>query len=196
MRWPWNEKRSAPYTDTIVDAILTRATGGTAKASTTGAVEAAASLSARAFASAKVTPDVPAVSPLVLSTIGREIIRRGECLYLIDVDAGGLRLTPANDWEVSGGPSPETWTYRVRLAGPSHDAEYIAPAAGVVHIRAYVEPSAPWCGVSPVAAASSTARLLAETETALADRIERNAGPCNPAPTRRRRRRRKPAESP
>ena len=185
MRWPWSKpetRAAAPYSDAIVSAILARATGGTASASTTGAVEAAASLAARAFASAKLTPDVPAVSPLVLSTIGREIIRRGECLFLIDVDGAGLRLTPAVDWDVAGGPAPETWAYHVRLAGPSHDVERIAPAAGVVHVRAYVEPSAPWRGVSPLDAAASTARLLAETETALADESAGTRGHVIPLP--------------
>ena len=185
MRWPWSKpetRAAAPYSDAIVSAILARATGGTASASTTGAVEAAASLAARAFASAKLTPDVPAVSPLVLSTIGREIIRRGECLFLIDVDGAGLRLTPAVDWDVAGGPAPETWAYHVRLAGPSHDVERIAPAAGVVHVRAYVEPSAPWRGVSPLDAAASTARLLAETETTLADESSGARGYLLPVP--------------
>lgn len=174
MRWPWSkpETRAAPYADAVIAAILADSRGGStsAKVSTTGAVEAAASLAARAFASAKVSPDVPAVSPLVLSTIGREIVRRGEVLFIIDVDGvAGLRLTPAVSWDVEGGPAPETWTYRAQLAGPSHDVERYAPAAGVVHVRAYVEPSAPWRGISPLDAAASTARLLAETETALAD---------------------------
>ena len=186
MRWPWTtpETRSAaPYSDAVLAAILSDSRGGDRpRASTTGAVEAAASLAARAFASATVTPDVPAVTPLVLSTIGREIVRRGECLYLIDVDAAGLRLTPATSWDVEGGPAPETWTYRVRLAGPSHDVERIAPAAGVVHVRAYVEPSAPWRGISPLDAAASTARLLAETETALADESSGARGYLLPVP--------------
>ena len=185
MRLPWSKpetRSAAPYSDAIVHAILTRAKGGTARASTTGAVEAAASLAARAFASAKITPPVPAVSPLILSTIGREIIRRGECVFLIDVDGAGLRLTPATSWEVTGGPSPETWVYRLQLAGPSHDAEYIAPAASVAHVRAYVEPSAPWRGISPLDAAASTSRLLAETETALADESSGTRGHVIPLP--------------
>ena len=186
MRWPWSKpetRAAAPYSDAVLAAILSDSRGGDRpRASTTGAVEAAASLAARAFASAKLTPPVSAVTPLVLSTIGREIIRRGECLFLIDVDGAGLRLTPAVSWDVAGGPEPETWTYRVRLAGPSHDVERIAPFAGVVHVRAYIEPSAPWRGVSPLDAAASTARLLAETETALADESSGARGYLLPVP--------------
>ena len=143
---------------------------------------AGASLAARAFASAKITPPVEAVTPLILSTIGREIIRRGECLFLIDVDGDGLRLLPSNSWDVTGGVSPQSWTYRLDLAAPDSTRSVIAPAAGVVHIRAYVEPSAPWRGISPLTGAASTARLLAETEAALADESSGPRGHVIPMP--------------
>ena len=187
MRWPWQrqaETRSAaPYSDAIVSAIIARAGGGgSADAGATGAVEAAASLAARAFASAKITPPVEAVTPLILSTIGREIIRHGECLFLIDVDGDGLRLLPSNSWDVTGGVSPQSWTYRLDLAAPDSTRSVIAPAAGVVHIRAYVEPSAPWRGISPLTGAASTARLLAETEAALADESSGPRGHVIPMP--------------
>ena len=186
MRFPWTKaetRAAAPYTDAIVDAILRNAGGVKPNAYTTGAVEAAASLAARSFASAKVTPPIEAVTPLVLSTIGREIIRRGECVYLIDVDPEtGLRLTPATSWDVTGLADPRSWVYRLQLAGPSSDSERIAPADGVVHIRAYVEPSAPWRGVSPLTGASSTARLLSETESALADESAGTRGHVIPLP--------------
>ena len=74
MRFPWTKaevRSAAPYSDAIVTEILRNARGSKPSAFTTGAVEAAASLAARSFASAKVTPDVPAVTPLVLSSIGR-----------------------------------------------------------------------------------------------------------------------------
>ena len=61
----------------------------------TGAVEAASALVGRAFASATLNPAMPAVTPAILGIIGREIIRRGECVFAIDVDPEtGLRLTP------------------------------------------------------------------------------------------------------
>ena len=183
MRWPWSEKRSAPYTDAVVAAIIARAGGGAAaRVGTTGAVEAAASLMGRAFASAKLTPEIPAVSPAVLGMMGREIVRRGECLFMIDVDAGGLRLTPATAWDIVGGVQPETWAYRLDLAGPSSDAQHIAPYAGVVHIRPYVDPSEPWKGIAPIEAAALTSRLLAETEGALADESGGTRGHVLPMP--------------
>ena len=187
MRWPWQRqaetRAAAPYSDAIVAAIIARAGGGgSADAATTGAVEAAASLAARAFASATLTPEAPGVTPLILSTIGREIVRRGECLFLIEVDNDGLRLLPSNSWDITGGVAPESWTYLVDLAAPDSTRSVIAPAAGVVHVRAYVEPSAPWRGISPLTGAASTARLLAETEAALADESSGARGYVLPMP--------------
>ena len=98
------------------------------------------------------------------------------------MDADGLRLTPATSWEVTGGAAPESWTYRLQLAGPSTDTERIAPAAGVVHIRPYVEPSAPWRGIAPIEAARLTARLLAESEAHLADEAGGARGYIVPVP--------------
>ena len=184
MRWPWqSEKRSAPYTDAITAAIIARAGGGaSASVVTTAAVEASAALMARAFASAKLTPEIPAVTPAILAAIGREIIRRGEAVFVIDVDASGLRLTAANAWDITGGVDPESWFYRLDLAAPSGTAERSAPYAGVVHVRPYVEPSAPWRGIPPSEAAALTARLLAETEAALADESAGTRGYLLPVP--------------
>ena len=186
MRWPWNKpetRAAAPYSDAIVSAILTRASGGgSPNVGATAAVEAASSLMGRAFASAQLTPPVEAVSPAVLGMVGRAIVRRGECIFLIDVDADGLRLTPATSWEVTGGPEPESWTYRLQLAGPSSDTERIAPAAGVVHIRPYVEPSAPWRGIAPIEAAGLTAEMLANAERHLADETGGARGYLLPVP--------------
>ena len=116
MRFPWMKaetRAAASYTDAVVSAIVARATGGNpANVLQTGAVEAASALVGRAFASATINPAMPAVTPAILGIVGREIIRRGECVFAIDVDPEtGLRLTPASSWDITGGPSPESWTY-------------------------------------------------------------------------------------
>ena len=186
MRWPWTRpetRAAAPYSDAIVSAILARASGGgSPNVGATAAVEAASSLMGRAFASAQLTPPVEAVNPSILGMMGREIVRRGECLFIIDVDAEGLRLTPATSWEVTGGAAPESWTYRLQLAGPSTDTERIAPAAGVIHVRPYVEPSAPWRGIAPIEAAGLTAEMLANTERHIADETGGARGYIVPVP--------------
>ena len=104
-------------------------------------------------------------------------------LVLIDVDADGLRLTPSNAWDITGGVTPHRWTLPPRPCGARfRRGASSRPAAGVVHIRAYVEPSAPWRGISPLTGASSTARLLAETEAALADESSGARGYVLPMP--------------
>ena len=186
MRLPWQgrETRSTSYTDAVVASILSRATGGAqGDVLSTGAVEAASALVGRAFASATLNPAMPAVTPAILGIIGREIIRRGECVFAIDVDREtGLRLTPASSWDISGGPEPESWSYRVDLAAPGGTVSRVVLGAGVVHVRPYVEPSAPWRGLSPIASASLTARLLSETEAALADESSGTRGHVIPLP--------------
>ena len=187
MRLPWTKaevRSAASYTDSVVAAIVARATGGNpANVLQTGAVEAASALVGRAFASATLNPVMPAVTPAILGIIGREIIRRGECVFAIDVDPEtGLRLTPAASWDISGGPSPESWTYRVDLSAPGGTVSRVVSGAGVVHVRPYVEPSAPWRGLSPIASASLTARLLSETEAALADESSGTRGHVLPMP--------------
>ena len=187
MRFPWlgRETRSTTsYTDAVIASILSRATGGAqGDVLATGAVEAASALVGRAFASATLNPAMPAVTPAILGIIGREIIRRGECVFAIDVDREtGLRLTPASSWDISGGPEPESWSYRVDLSAPGGTVSRVVSGAGVVHVRPYVEPSAPWRGLSPIASASLTARLLSETESALADESAGTRGHVLPMP--------------
>ena len=187
MRFPWMKaetRAAASYTDAVVSAIVARATGGNpANVLQTGAVEAASALVGRAFASATINPAMPAVTPAILGIVGREIIRRGECVFAIDVDPEtGLRLTPASSWDITGGPSPESWTYRVDLSAPGGTVSRVVSGAGVVHIKPYVEPSAPWRGLSPIASASLTARLLSETESALADESAGTRGHVLPMP--------------
>ena len=85
MRWPWNrteERADSSYTDALVAAITANAGGqSTAFPTATAALESAAGIVGRAFASAEVeAPDafMEALSPACMSMIGRALIRRGE----------------------------------------------------------------------------------------------------------------------
>ena len=73
---PGRETReSQPFTDAIVNAILEANTGAAASTTATAAVESAAGLLGRAFASAKVSPDnaiTESLTPSVLNLIGRD----------------------------------------------------------------------------------------------------------------------------
>ena len=147
------------------------------------AVEAAASTWARCFAAAEVEGGRGAVTPAVLASIGRRLIRQGESLHLIDVDLGGrVRLLDVAQHDVMGGTAPESWRYRVTVAGPSATTYRVTGAAGVCHVRYSVDGSAPWRGRGPLAWASSTGRLLGAVERALADESAGPVGTLIPVP--------------
>ena len=164
------ERRSSA-TDTLVAALLARASGNApATVTATGALEAAAGLYGRAFAGAMVGgPEsfARALTPSILATIGRELIRRGEAVYVIGVGMeSGLTLTPAGTWNVTG--SAESWRYQVDLNGPSGTRTVDLAAAAVLHCRYAVDPARPWHGLGPIQFASIAGRLNAETDSALA----------------------------
>ena len=169
--WPFGNKletRDDSYTDVLIAALVSRAQGKSlAVPSATAALEACAGLTGRGFAAAEVTgPDslTRALTPGCLELVGRSLIRRGEVVFLIDTQAGKLRLIPAETHDVEGGPFPEEWEYRVTLGGPSRSAIHeFVPAQSVLHFRHAVDPSTPWRGNSPIAGAHLAGKLSAET---------------------------------
>ena len=111
-----------------------------------------------------------ALTPGVLELVGRSLIRVGQIVFLIDTQAGKLRLIPAETHDVEGGPYPETWEYRLTLGGPSRTVTYdIVPAASVLHFRYAASAARPWSGNGPVQVAALAGKLSAATIAALAD---------------------------
>lgn len=151
---------------------MAAATGSTAPGDplAMGALEAAAGLWARAFGAARVTgaegPATSAVTPAVLAMVGRQLVRRGEAVFAIDVDRRGrVQLLPVASHDVTGGPNPAGWWYRLDLFGPSGNVTRMRPAAGVVHAVYAVDPATPWLGVSPLGWARASGTLAANLET-------------------------------
>ena len=198
--WPFGriEKRTtqgggsqggASFTDAVVGALLAQAAGGTtADPSATAALEAAAGSYARAFAVAEISPDTPAtraLTPELLALAARDLIRRGEFVWAIEVGRGGVRLTPSASWgDVRGRFDPVTWRYRVDLFGPSGNTTRHLPAAAVIHGRYSVDPARPWWGVSPLGWARLTGRLHANIEDALSDEVGGTRGHILPGSAR------------
>ena len=180
--WPFGsnlETRDDSYTDVLIASLVSRAQGKSlAVPSATAALEACSGTVGRGFAAAEVTgPDslVRALTPGVLEMIGRSLIRAGELVLLIDASGGSLRLLPAESHDVSGGPFPEEWEYRLTLGGPSRTATYdFVPAQSVLHFRYAADPATPWRGNGPIQVAALAGRLSAETARALA---EESSGP-------------------
>ena len=176
--WPFRQKletrSDSSYTDALVQAILSRASGNTSALPTaTGALETAAGFVQRAFASAELEArDTlrPGLTPEVLGMIGRALIRRGEYVAKIETEGGRFRLLPADSHDVEGGPDPAGWEYRVTVGGPERTKTYpYLPATAVVHIRYAVDAAKPWLGLGPLGVAQLAGKLSAETSKALAD---------------------------
>ena len=163
------ERRS--YESLIVSAIEDQAVGlAVLRPLALGAVESVTASYARAFAAAEVSGGRGAVTPAVLASVARQLIRRGESLHLIDVDtAGRVALREVASWTVTGGPQPEGWRYQATMGGPTATVTRHVGADGVVHAKYSVDPARPWAGRGPLQWATETGRLGAALEAALAD---------------------------
>ena len=191
MIWPFNrnlETRESSYTDALVRTIVQSASASTfATPTATGALEASAAIVARSFAAASVE-GAPVemrqtITKACLSMIGRSLIRQGEIVFRIDVVNGQVRLIPAASWDVSGGPDPSTWFYRLTIAGPDKYSTVVdAPADSVVHVRLQADPATPWRGVAPLEGAAIAGRLSAETMSRLSDEASGPVGHFLPLP--------------
>ncbi len=163
--WPFGKiEHRESATDAITTALVAAASGSGVPPSVEalGAVEAAAGLWARAFASATVEPQTlvtNALTPAVLAAIGRGLAVRGEVVFEVEVN-GAVMLTQASSWKVSGGVRPESWRYAVELPLPSGKvAKRTLPAESILHVRYATRPGAPWAGISPLGVADETRAL-------------------------------------
>ena len=177
MRWPWSKRETrdsgGDFSDAVVRLIEAQAAGSAADASSTAAVEAAAGALSRAFASAGVEgpPHVlEAVTPAVLAQVGRDLVRSGDSMHVIDVDRlGRVSLLPCASWHFEGDAHPNTWTVRATFYGPSTSTTRHLPFSGVVFAKWGSAPGQPYIGTGPLSWAHTTARLQSEAERSLAD---------------------------
>ena len=173
------EKRAADYTSLLSGIYEAAAHTGIADATSTAAVEAAAGALSRAFSSA--TVEGPswarrAVNARTLGQIGRDLVLYGASTHVIEVNRlGEVVLIPASNTAFqSGGPDPRSWAASVTMSGPSESITRSVPWGGLVWITWGASPQRPFAGVGPTSWASTTSRLLAETEKSLRDE---SAGP-------------------
>ena len=189
MRWPWDktEHRQASggaYSDAIVSLLAARAGGASVgEPNAIAALEIAAGLWARAFASATVEPAIAAVTPSVLASVGRSLVRSGESLWAIDVRRGVVSVRPAASWDVAGGSDPASWQYRVDLFGPSGNETRVYPSAAVLHFRYAPEPERPWTSPSPLGYARLSGKLAANLELRLGEEAGARVGYLLPIPS-------------
>ena len=175
--WPFTktEKRESggDFSDAVVRLIEAQAAGTAADASSTAAVEAASGALSRAFASAEVSGPSwvqDAVSPEFLAQVGRDLIRSGDSLHLVNVDRdGGVSLLPVSSWHFEGDSHPATWRVRATTYGPSSSTTRHLLFSGVVFVKWGSTPGQRYVGTGPLSWAHTTARLQSETERSLAD---------------------------
>jgi len=180
------ETRASDYTDSIVSAVVAAASGNASTAATaTAALEEAAGLWSRAFMMAEVQPAGPrtaSLTPALLGELARDLCRRGEAVYALDVRGGRLALTRAWSWDVAGGPDPATWVYRAHVAGPTTTVTRRLDARGVCHVQYASDAARPWLGLGPLQVAVQAGRLAGHVEKALADEASGPRGTLVTAP--------------
>ena len=105
-----------------------------------------------------------------MGSIGRALIRRGECVFSIMVRGGTVYLVPASDWDIQGDYDADSWRYRLTMSGPTTlNTMQAVSASSVVHLRYSYDHERPWCGVGPIQSAAMAGKLSAATVNALAD---------------------------
>ena len=190
--WPFRKpeiRQSQPFTDLLQNAIVSAATGEFVSATGTAALEAAAGLVSRSFASAEVK-DAPAniaaaITPSILACIGRELIRRGESMHLIEVNQDTMQLHVVGSWDIRGEDNPASWFVRADLFGPSGNRTIFRSHASFLHCRYASDPARPWLGLGPLQWASSTSRLHGDVSNALLADMRAAAGHVVPMPANR-----------
>ena len=174
--WPWTKKPEtfASYTDAFVGALLDAAGGQVVDASTTAQVEFAAGMWQRTMSSAEVEPMHLSglLQPHVLGSIARGLVLRGEVVAVIE--DGGLVL--ASGVEVTGGPTPSSWRFRVTLDGPSRSQSMIVGYDDMFLFQWSSDPRRPWAGIGPLSRANVSAALLARLEGRMSEEASAVSG--------------------
>ena len=176
MRWPWSKpeperRETQPFTDAVIQAIVNAAEGTTpGDPAQTWALESAAGLYSSAFAAAKISGErTENISASMLALIARNLIRRGEGIFLIELQRGEIRFLPAGSWDVRGGWDESAWFYRLDLFGPSGNTTKLVQSGQALHFRYAVDPARPWYGIGPLGWARETGALQANLERRLSE---------------------------
>ena len=188
MNWRFwkTEQRASDFTGAVIDAALSAARGqGTAgEAAKVAAVVFGVGLLSRGFATAQVTPMIPALDPETLGRIARSLLLTGNSINTIYVDPmNGLTLTPAVYWDITGGVRPSSWRYRLDMAAPGgRTTTRTVRADGVVHCRINTSLVEPWRGMSPLVEAGLSSALLGNLEMRMGEEAKGRVGYLLPIP--------------
>ena len=190
MRFPWRRRAEArqSVTEDRIAAQIARAGGEVPVVpEAVAALECAAGLVARAFASAEVSGPasvVAALQPALLGLVGRALIVRGELVARVHVDeTGRLAIIPAAGHDVTGSWDRSTWRYAIDQAGPSSTTTIRGiGSADVLHVRYSYDAATPWRGLGPIQRAAASGRLSAQVVAALSQEASMPVGRFIPVP--------------
>ena len=151
MMWPFTHRRAKQVSQPDLLSVLSG--GGLSAgslsqledATRTAALETAAGVWSSALGSAQ--GPLPADC---LAWLGRELILRGQGVFLIDTSMGRLRYIPVWHVDIDGyGSFPEAWTYKLTLNSPNASRFVRVSGSGVVHLNWATNPASPWRGIPP-----------------------------------------------
>ena len=162
------ETEPASYTDMMVAELEALALGNrTASATSHAALETACMIYSSCLAAMRVSN--PAVTPEVMCEIGRQLIRRGEILFRIELDDSGMiELTPIATHSVHG--ASKRWRYEAHITYPSGSETLDLSRDEVLHLVWATDPiRGQWQGISPIALAATTMKAAGQLEQAILD---------------------------
>ena len=182
--WPFKkqieQRETGPFTDAVISALYAQVSGSAnGDPSGLAALETCACLYARAFAAATIKGDerTKVITPDFMALVGRNLIRRGESVHMIEVEDDHIILLPCGSWDVRGyGPVETGWQYRVDLFGPSGNYTKFINGSGVIHCRYAIDPARSWYGIGPLGWSRTTATLIANLELRLAQEASAPVG--------------------
>ena len=159
----------ASFTETRLLEQFTRAISGNVRHGSLGGLQLAAGAVARAFAAAEVEGDDGLLDATTLYSMGFDLVREGQSLWLLDVGTGRPRLSRASTGSdvYEGAADRESWVYRLTLPGPSVTTTVRASADQVIHLRQNSDPICPWRGRSGLEVAQSSGGLASTLVHAL-----------------------------
>ena len=171
------ETRETGYTSLLLAGLEATAAGKAGNYLATGAVEAAAGIWARTLAAARVTGS-DALTARVRHRIGRDLIRHGESVHLIETRPA-LHLAAVSSFDVRDGGR-----YQVEFPVPPGKIERRNVAGeAVVHCQWSQDPLQPWQGIGPLQASSLLADLAVRVESKLGEDLATPTAHLVPIPS-------------
>ena len=171
------------FTDAIVEALANAAAGeDRAKGKVPSAASIAASMWARAFATATVTPvnsQTSALTPMILADMARSLCLHGESVYEIAVGDGAMVLDRSCDWTITG---DSAWSYELQFARPSATVKRTVESARVIHVRHGSTAAEPWKGRGLLQNEKTAVKVATLLELSLGDEMSLATGAVAPMP--------------